>query len=220
VRLKGVGDSLQVTFDPDLPVDELKTELARVFDRLRHMAMNARIILDPGEGHADEKLIEELGGYLLEEFKVGQVSGPRVKPQPDVPEARVQETGNTWHSDQSEALIISGRVRSGQKILAKKHLVILGDLNPGAEAIAGGDIIILGSLLGTASAGQPDNEAAIIMAMDFRPTQVQIGGLVAAGTQASAGNIPEFAQIDNNTIVVMDYLKANPFKRMARPEVR
>lgn len=221
VRLKGVGDSLWVTFDPDLPVERLKKELATIFERIRHLAINARIVLDPGEDRTEEKLIEELGAFLQQEFRVGTFSVPiRNKPQPEVHEVRAKDVGNAWLNYNSDALVIAGRVRSGQKIQAKKHLIILGDLNPGAEAIAGGDIIILGSLLGTAAAGQPDNEESIIMAMDFRPTQVQIGGFVAAGTSASAGNIPEFAQVENNAIVVLDYLKASPFKRMAWPEVR
>ena len=121
---------------------------------------------------------------------------------------------------EDDTLVISGRVRSGQKVEARKHLVILGDLNPGAEAIAGGDIIVLGNLLGTALAGQPDNEKAVIIALDFRPTQVQIGGFIAAGIPSSPGIKPEIARIEDNAVVVEDYIKASPFKRLAWPEVR
>ena len=128
--------------------------------------------------------------------------------------------GNSWHHYQNDGLVIAGRVRSGQKIQAKKHLIVLGDLNPGAEAIAGGDIIIMGSLQGKASAGQPDNEEAIIVALEFKPTQIQIGGFVAGGMADSAKNRPEFAYIENNAIVVDDYIKENPFRRLAWPEVR
>lgn len=220
VRLKGVGDSLWVTIDPSLPVEKLKTELVKPFQRLQHLAVNARVIIDAGRDNTDETLVEELGKFLKQQFQVGQVTAPAPEKQPDVSRAREKDLGSAWHSHRSEALIIAGRVRSGQKIEAKKHLVIMGDLNPGAEAIAGGDIIILGSLLGNAAAGQPDHEDAIIMAMDFRPTQVQIGGFVAAGAPAAAGGSAEFARIENNEIVVMDYIKGNPFKRQAWPEVR
>ncbi len=222
VKLKGVGDSLWVTVDDSLPVDELKNALHKPFERLKQLAVNARIILDSGNNPVDGKLIEELGGYLKEQFHVGVVTGPPQKPKPEVRNKRTEELGSAWHSHQSEALIIAGRVRSGQKLQADKHLIIMGDLNPGAEAIAGGDIIVLGSLMGTAIAGQPDNEGAIIMALDFRPTQVQIGGLAAAGSAGfgGSGKTPEFAMIENNKIVVMDYAAANPFKRFAWPEVR
>ena len=120
----------------------------------------------------------------------------------------------------SDSLILSGRVRSGQSVQAKKHLVILGDVNPGCELIAGGDILVFGSLLGTASAGQPDNLAAIILALDFRPLQVSIGGIVAAGLPTTNTGVPEFAHFENGGIVVDDYLAANPFKRLPWPEIR
>lgn len=222
IKLKGVGDSLWVTFDATRPVDELKTALSKPFERLKALAVNARIILDSGNDAVDGKLIEELGGYLKEQFQVGVVTPPPQKPKPEVTHKRAEDAGNSWHSHRSEALIIAGRVRSGQKLQADKHLIIMGDLNPGAEAIAGGDIIVLGALMGTAVAGQPDNEDAIIMALDFRPTQVQIGGLAAAGSAGfgGSGKTPEFATIEDNRIVVLDYIAANPFKRFAWPEVR
>lgn len=220
VRLKGVGDSLWVTIDPTLPVEKLKTELIKPFQQLQHLAVNARVILDPGKDDTDEKLVEELGRFLQQQFQVGQVTSPAPEKSPEVSRAREKDLGSAWHSHRSEALIITGRVRSGQKIQAKNHLIIMGDLNPGAEAIAGGDIIVLGTLLGNAAAGQPDNEDAMILAMDFRPTQVQIGGFVAAGGAAAKAENMEFARIENNEIVVMDYIKENPFKRLAWPEVR
>ncbi len=222
VRLKGVGDSLWITLDPSCPVDILKKSLSQNFNRLRHLAVNARIILDPGNGQPEDKLIEELGQFLKDTYQVGQVTAPPPpKPEKEVHESHSPDIGNASDTRQSDALVIAGRVRSGQKIQAEKHLIILGDLNPGAEAIAGGDILIMGSLLGTALAGQPDNEDAIVMAFDFRPTQIQIGGFVAAGAPASAAGLkPEFAHIENNTVVVDDYIKANPFKRLAWPAVR
>jgi len=120
----------------------------------------------------------------------------------------------------SDTLVLAGRVRSGQSVRAKKHLIIMGDVNPGCELIAGGDILVIGSLLGTAAAGQPDNGDAIILALDFRPTQVKIGGIVAAGLPAAGQGALEFAQIEDGVIVVDDYLAANPFKRIPWPVIR
>jgi septum site-determining protein MinC len=111
-------------------------------------------------------------------------------------------------------------VRSGQKIKARKHLVILGDVNPGAEIEAGGDILIMGTLGGKASAGVPDNTQAIILALDLRPTQLQIGGIVAAGEPGTRGNGIEYARVEEGMIVVSDYGKTNPFKHIQWPEMR
>jgi septum site-determining protein MinC len=221
VRLKGVGDSLWVSVNPLLPIDRLQNELIKPFERLKHLAINARVIIDTGDHKDCDKLIKALGIFLKTKFQVGHVSKPNViNRSVNKNRIRQQDMGNSWHHYRSDVLMIAGRVRSGQKIETKKHLLILGDLNPGAELIAGGDILIMGSLSGKASAGQPENEEAIIMALEFRPTQIQIGGFVAAGTPDSSGKTPEFAFIEDNAIVVDDYKKNNPFSRLAWPEVR
>lgn len=221
VRLKGVGDSLWVTIDPALPMDQLQAELNKIFQRLNHLAVGAKVVIDPGEHEDCDQLIEDLGGYLKVTFQVGQVSKPHPKRQsPDKNRPTEQDQGNLGHSYRSDVLMIAGRVRSGQTIEAEKHLVILGDLNPGAEAVAGGDILILGSLQGKAVAGQPDNHDAIIMALEFKPTQIQIAKFVVAGNRNMTGIVPEFAYVENSQIMVDDYIKNNPFKRINWPEVR
>jgi septum site-determining protein MinC len=115
---------------------------------------------------------------------------------------------------------VTGRVRSGQKVEAGKHLMLLGDVNPGGQVTAGGDIFIMGSLRGTATAGSPDDTSSIILALDFRPSQIQIGGFVAAGTPSDPGTAAEFARVENGGIVVEPYLKANPFGKIPWPEIR
>ncbi|MFP4226544.1 MAG: septum site-determining protein MinC [Desulfobacterales bacterium] len=221
VRLKGVGDSLWVTIDPTQPVERLQAALIKPFERLKHLAVNARVIIDSGNSTDSDQLIRDLGEFLKERFQVGQVSKPPEKKKTVNKERiRNQDLGNAWHHYRSEALMIAGRVRSGQKIVAKKHLIIMGDLNPGAEVVAGGDILVMGTLSGKAQAGQPDNEDAIVMALQFRPTQIQIGGIVAAGLDSGGRDNPEFAYIDDQAIVVDDYLSNNPFKQLTWPEVR
>jgi septum site-determining protein MinC len=222
IKLKGVGDSLWVTVDTTRPVEALQNALVPTFERLTHLAANARVVIDSsGDEAASEELIDTLGRFLKERFQVGEVTGPQAgKKTVRKERVRHQDMGNAWHHYRSEALVIAGRVRSGQKIEAKKHLIIMGDLNPGAEAVAGGDILILGTLAGLAQAGQPDNPSAVIMALKFRPTQVQIGGIVAAGIASGEGGGPEIACVENEAIVVSDYIKDNPFKQLTWPEVR
>jgi septum site-determining protein MinC len=221
VRLKGVGDSLWVTIDSSLPTEMIFEEIAKIFDRLKHLAINSKVIIDPGEHDDCDQLVEDLGAFLKTKFQVGQVfkAQPRKQPQ-DHPAETESESSQVGHVPQNDSLIIAGRVRSGQTLEARKHLVILGDLNPGAEAVAGGDILVLGSLQGKAAAGQPDNVNAIVMALELKPTQIQIAGFVVAGNPRMTGAGPEFAHIENGQIVVNDYMKANPFRRMSWPEER
>jgi septum site-determining protein MinC len=209
-----------VTLDPTLPVEHLQTELHRIFQRLKHLAVNARVILDPGEENGHEALIKSLGRFLKESFDVGMVTGPPEKRSKMTEETRQKGAAASWRYRRSDVLMMSGRVRSGQKVESKGHLVLMGDVNPGGQVIAGGDILVMGSLLGTASAGIPENETTIILSLDFRPTQVQIGGYVAAGLPQDKENVAEYAHVENGGIVVENYLKKDPFGKMPWPEVR
>ncbi len=220
VRLKGMGDGLCVTLDPDQPTEFIRSELIRLFQPLKHLAINARVILDFGDAEGDEALVEELGGFLRENFGVGSVQRSAKRRTAPEDAVRQRDMDRSWHHHRSDVLMLTGRVRSGQKVTARKHLLILGDVNPGAEVLAGGDILIMGSLAGTAIAGQPDALDTIVLALDFRPTQIQIGSVVAAGLPPSRQRYPEYAYVEGGNIVVENYMEANPFGRMPWPEVR
>jgi septum site-determining protein MinC len=95
-------------------------------------------------------------------------------------------------------------VRSGEKVAAEGHLIVVGDVNPGAEVIAGYNIFVWGALRGSAYAGVPDREEAIITALHFAPIQLRIAGHIARPPEArpNAPGTPELARIDQNAIVV------------------
>ncbi len=218
--MKGVGDSLWITLDPTQRVELLLNELDILFKPLKNLSENMRVVLDPGDAEGYDQVLDTLEKYIKKHFNVKTV----IPPPPNRPinqgRLRQRDMDHYWHNYSSDALMLAGRVRSGQKVTTLKHLMILGDVNPGAEVSAGGDIIVLGSLCGTAFAGQPDNADVIILALDFRPTQIQIGNFVAAGMHSEPTYIAEFAHVEKGAVVVEEYLKANPFKRLVWPQVR
>jgi septum site-determining protein MinC len=224
VRLTGMGSSLCVRLDPAEPLDQLREELRRRFARIKDLSPATRVLIDAGAPDGYEDVIEALSDFLRDAFGIESVARlPERKPPPPDEGAEHRPAGDMeqqWRHQASDVLLLTGRVRSGQRITAPHHLVILGDVNPGAEVMAGGDILVFGGLLGTAIAGQPDNEDGIVLALDFRPTQVQIAGYVAAGLPASPGRVPEFAHVEGGQIVVENYLEANPFGRLPWPRVR
>lgn len=218
VKLKGVGDGFWVTLDPSCQEDVLKQELDKLFGNLKHLAINASVVMDVGDAKGHERLIENLTLYLKENFEIAKVTRPPEKRSIPTERIRQRDLKKGWNQHRSEVLMLRGRVRSGQKIEAKKHIVITGDVNPGSEIIAGGDIIVLGKLSGKVHAGNPKNHDAIIFALEFKPTQVSIGEVVAAGIDEDIKVKPEFACIEDNGIIVKDYMKVNPFKKMPWPE--
>ncbi|MBU0971438.1 MAG: septum site-determining protein MinC [Proteobacteria bacterium] len=218
VRLKGVGKGFWITLDPSFPEADLISEIDKLIRKLKHLAVNADVVLDVGDAKGHEDLILRMKTYLRENFELGLISTTPVKRSVPTERIRQRDLSKGWNHHRSDVLMLRGRVRSGQKIDAKKHLVITGDVNPGAEIVAGGDVIVLGRLSGKVHAGFPDKEDAIVFALEFNPSHVKIGSVAASGSEEGAASIPEFASVEHNTIVVKDYMKASPFRRMPWPE--
>ncbi len=218
VRLKGVGDGFWITIDPLHPEDVLKSEIDKLFKNLKHLAVNASVVIDVGDAKGHEDLIEKLKSYLKTEFEVAKVSIPPEKRSIPTEQTRQRDLSKGWNRHKSNVLMLRGRVRSGQKIESKKHIVIAGDVNPGSEISAGGDVIVLGKLAGKVHAGCPSDETSIIFALEFKPTQVQIGEIAAAGIDEDFSAKPEYACVEDDGIVVKDYMKENPFRKIPWPE--
>jgi septum site-determining protein MinC len=220
VRIKGVGNKLWVTIAPDAPLDAVQSELTRLFEPLKHTTSNTGVVLDTGDGQGDNDRRRQIAAYMKDALHLDEIITPPERTSAEEKPARMKMSRSTIAQHRSDTLVIAGRVRSGQSVHAKKHLIVMGDVNPGCELIAGGDILVIGSLCGTAAAGQPDNHDAIILALDFRPTQVKIGEVVAAGRPGAGQGAPEIAHLENGAIVVDDYAAANPFKRIPWPVIR
>ncbi len=218
VKLKGVGDGFWITLDPSHPEDVLKSEIDKLFKKLKHLAINASVVIDVGDAKGHDELIESITSHLKLNFEVAKVSNPPKKRSIPTERIRQRDLSKGWNHHRSDVLMLRGRVRSGQKIESKKHIIIAGDVNPGSEISAGGDVIVLGKLAGKVHAGCPDNEKAIIFALDFKPTQVKIGVIAAAGIDEEISAKPEFACVEGDGIVVKDYMKSNPFRKMPWPE--
>ncbi len=219
VKLKGAGGGLWITIDPSHPEAEIIAEIDRLLKKLKHLTINADITLDTGDANGQEDLIARIKAYLETNFELGRIATSPKKRSMPTERIRQRDLSKGWNQHKSDVLMLRGRVRSGQKINARKHLVITGDVNPGAELTAGGDIIVLGTLAGKVHAGFPENEDAIIFSLAFNPNLVKIGSVTAAGSGEAGAVGPEFACIEQGNIVVKNYMKANPFKRMPWPEV-
>ena len=220
VKLKGTRDGFAITLDSDEPYETIQEQTKELFVNLRQLAKGARISIDIGKPGVPDDLMMKLGVFLKSRFGVGDVVEKVYSDETLDAEPLVEINDDPGGCEMGDVKLMAGRVRSGQKVTAENHLIILGDVNPGGEVFAGGDILILGTLCGTAVAGQADKENSIILALSFRPTQVQIGGVVAAGMASASGKNPEFAFVENGAIVVDNYVTANPFGKMPVLEER
>ncbi|MEZ4754280.1 MAG: septum site-determining protein MinC [Bdellovibrionota bacterium] len=124
----------------------------------------------------------------------------------------ISDESSLW--DEADARVISGTMRSGQKVESDHSVVILGDVNSGAEIVAGGDIVVLGKLRGVAHAGAYDETGGgrFIFALELQPTQLRIGTVISRG-EAEGGSNPEIAKVDGNLIVVESYNSRSAMRR-------
>ena len=219
VKLKGVGDGFWITVDPQAPEEKIREQLTLLFQRLRHLAINARITLDLGGAKGYEELVARLTFFLKETFHVGVVTLPPEKRSVPLERIRQRDLSRGWNHHRSDVMMLRGRVRSGQKIEARKHIVIMGNVNPGAEILAGGHVIVLGRLRGRVHAGRSGDETAIVIALEFRPTHVQIGGVTGSGLDEGDHGQAEIAMVEKGRIVVSNYLETHLFDALPWPEV-
>ncbi|MBF0573929.1 MAG: septum site-determining protein MinC [Desulfamplus sp.] len=228
VKLKGVGDGFLVTINPAVPQEEIYKELSTLFGRLKHLTVNAKVVIDIGNIEGYDGLINNIKLLLKSKFDVGSVTRAHDKNSTSTYQLSKQNSSDNnirsnnnkgWISDRSDALILTGRVRSGQKIDTKGHLIIAGNVNPGAELTAGGNIIVLGSLLAPVYAGYPDDDEAFVMALDFRPPNIQIGGVVSMEINSELSGKIVYATVKDNKIITEDYIKTQPFGKIPWPTI-
>ena len=99
-------------------------------------------------------------------------------------------------------------MRGGQKKVFDRDVILAGDVNQGAEIIAGGDVVVIGTLRGVVHAGYPDNEGAVVIALNMTPLQLRIGHLIALpeeGQNHRGVHPPEVARVVDDQIVIEPY---------------
>src|SRR5574340_73775 len=91
------------------------------------------------------------------------------KPRPE--EQLSLDVGPASHQS---ALYINRTVRSGTRVEHQGSVVVMGDVNPGAELVVHGSAVIWGRLRGMVHAGSAGDAEAVICALEFAPTRLQI----------------------------------------------
>jgi septum site-determining protein MinC len=203
VKLSGTDYGLLLRLEWDSPLPQLLVELEEYLQQSPKFFAGAQVLLEIGSRPVLQQEQEQLA-VVLSRYGV-MLQG--VVPILDGLERRSPPASHATFTpaDPQTLLHLEQRtVRSGEKVAADGHVIIVGDVNPGAEVIAGYNIFVWGALRGSAYAGVPDHEEAIIAALHFAPIQLRIAGHIARPPEArpSTSGAPELARIDQNAIVV------------------
>ena len=216
VKFSGTDNGLLMRLEWDTPFPQLLVELEEHLQQSRTFFEGAHVLLEIGRRPVLQQDMEQLAVVLL---RYG-VTLQGVIPAADNQDRRAPDPAHSVAlppaSDPQTTLHLECRtVRSGEKIVCEGHVVILGDVNPGAEVIAGYNIFVWGSLRGSAYAGVPNHEEAVIAALHLAPIQLRIAGYIARAPEArpTAATMPELARVDQQAIVVEAWERGRVFQK-------
>lgn len=184
VKLKGVGNGIDVVICPTASFDEIQTELRQKFsgrgftkDKTLNISVKGKNLTDTQRAFVEHLIHKSLGKESVISFD---------------------------GAAKDETSVYRGIVRSGQIVASRGNLVILGDVNPGGYIKAIGSIFVLGTLRGIAHAGINNSEDALICALSMEPSQLRIADVFACRPDGfmKASPYPEIAALQNGEIII------------------
>jgi len=213
ISIKGGREGLWMRLDDTAEWAALLAQLERQLLQNRSFFTGAKLTLDVGDRAMSAVQLGEMLGLMQqhgvaaealsanarESRNAARAAGLTARPLPRYPDAA---SGSPGVANESEALLITRTVRSGQVVRHSGHLTLIGDVNPGGELIAGGSILVWGRLKGFVHAGALGNAEALVCAIELRPTQLRIADQIATAPKSGGPLSPEVARIDGGQIVV------------------
>ncbi len=233
VAIKGTRNGLLLTLEPETPFHELLSALAERLAEAPSFFRGASLSVDTSQRklRVSERVQLErlLAHYQMSVTPLELILSASLAPQESTQEQLIptspmpatvtnlviEEISPSRESrdarEFTDTLFLRRTVRSGQAIHHPSTVVVLGDVNPGAEIVAGGDIIVWGVLRGMVHAGYPDNEQALVCALQLSPVQLRVAHLLSRPPEGmDAQQLPEVATIRNGHIVVETWLNGRP----------
>jgi septum site-determining protein MinC len=230
VAIKGTRNGLLLTLEPETPFHELLNALAERLAEAPGFFRGASLSVDTSQRNlrvSERVQLERLLAHYqmsvtpLELIPLSLKESTQEQMAPSQPPVLATATNQVSEEispsrdgresrdarEFTDTLFLRRTVRSGQAIHHPSTVIVLGDVNPGAEIVAGGDIIVWGVLRGMVHAGYPDNEQALVCALQLAPVQLRVAHLLSRPPEGmDVQQLPEVASIRNGRVVVETWL--------------
>ncbi len=210
ISIKGNKDQLRMLVDERADWTIILSALHAHLDQAGSFFAGAQLTIEVGERHLSQAQLVEvlelmqrhglrpdtLAASTRESRSIARALGLTSRPMPQptpTPAATPAET---------ESTLVCRTLHSGQVLRHHRHVTLIGDVNAGAQIIAGGCVVVWGKLRGLVHAGALGDEAAMVCALDLRPTQLRIAHLIARTPDDMSSHLPEVARIEHDHIVV------------------
>ncbi|HKM20808.1 MAG TPA: septum site-determining protein MinC [Lachnospiraceae bacterium] len=174
VMIKSFQNGISVKMDPDIPFQDLYTEVARKFRESEKFFGDAKVVMsfEGRELDQDEEMLLINAITDNSKLQILCLIGNDEEKNQSFLKARNQFINDTEDTD---GQYYKGTLRAGQVLETDASIIILGDVNPGANVISAGNIIVLGTLYGHAHAGARGNIQTFIVALDMQSNKLRIG---------------------------------------------
>jgi len=200
VSIKGTREGLVIFFDPEREFEEIKNNLKHKIEAARDFFRGARFTLYQGNAALNAEQQVELEN-ICRQYGL-------------VPALNIRWPVRPAQNGAGErARLVCTQLRSGQQIVHSGNLVLVGDVHPGARIFASGDVVIMGRCRGDVHAGEPDNQKALVVALDLHPNRLTIAGVAAPAPQKSSpaslpeNGTPQMALLENGKLIIRPYLR-------------
>ena len=172
--------------------------------------LNAEYIIDNPQQFTAEELAVVEGIMAKYHLHPGEIA-PHEIPTDEKYEVIYQTAGGN-------SLLVTKGIRNGQRLSVRGNVVVMGDINPGGEVIATGNVVVMGSCRGVLHAGAEGDDNCYILAYNMLAQQLRIGSHVATVPENAGSSPLKLAVVQNNAIVLMDYVSSQFRESMAVEE--
>jgi len=206
VMIKHFPNGINVVLDDSIPFDLLYMEVSKKFSDSAKFFGKAKMVVS-FEGRKlsaqEEKLLIDAISDNTDLTVLCLIGNDEGKNE----EYLKASTKFVTNNDSVDGQFYKGIIRAGQVLKSDSSMIILGDVNPGAEVISDGNIVILGTLYGYACAGASGNNSCFVVALDMKPSRIDIGEYTASinyknGIWSKNKQAPKIAFIQDNEITI------------------
>ncbi len=200
IDFKMTKDGLVLVVKDYDSIDEVLDAISQRISEMKNFFTKGDVISLFVENHTKHiqdipKMISSIKNFGLEveRILVGTYKGDSVKVSGKLDMIKQKET-------KSGTKLVKRNIRSGQVIVHSGDVILVGNLHQGAEIMAGGSLVVFGSARGSLRAGLNEGYSAVIMAVDLRPSLMQISDRISH--ESGERNVPSVAHVREGKIVV------------------
>lgn len=222
VIIKSNPYGLILILDPDIPFEELLSDVGEKFRQSANFFKNAQMAIT-FRGRVLTRTQERQLVYAINEnSKIHIIC--LVDEQQEAEEYYKEAVTRALEMNEEDSgQFYRGTLRSGQVLETDKSVVILGDVNPGAQVISRGNVVILGCCMGNVYAGASGNSKCFAAALIMKPKQVRIADKTARSAITKRVDTGEYS-IDPKIVYIheghltMEPLSGKSFAQMIARE--